>query len=150
LHTIDHLESLIAALRKTRYLPLLAAAGPSRELAAEVRDRLEPLEAWLRSAVGAAPIETAASLTANVADRRRTARLVLMDGTATGALRPDDALDQMDALRWVDRIVYHICRATLRLAGAAENGLEADRAHEAEHALELERSIDVDHADDDD
>lgn len=150
LHTVDHLESLIAALEKTRYLPLLTSPGESSELAAEVRDRLEPIEEWLRSGEGAAPIETAANLTANVADRRRTARLTLMDGTATGALSPDDALEQMDALRWVDRVVYHICRATIRLAGAAENGLEAGRAHEAEQTLELERSIDVDHAEDDD
>jgi phosphate:Na+ symporter len=145
LHTIDHLESLIAALQKTRYLPHLAPAGAPRQLAAEVRERLEPLESWLRTGEGTAPVDDAASLTASVAEQRRTARLDLMDGTATGALRPDDALDQMDALRWVDRIVYHICRATLRLAGAIENGGSEGRALEMERAVEGERVIDMEH-----
>lgn len=145
LHTIDHLEDLIAALHKTRYLPLLAPPGAPRTLATEVRTRLAPLEEWLRTGEGAAPVETAASLTASVAEQRRTARLDLMDGTATGTLRPDDALDQMDALRWVDRIVYHICRATLRLAGATENKAEGERALELDSAIEGERVLEVDH-----
>lgn len=145
LHTIDHLESLIAALGKTRYLPLIASPGAARELVNEVRSRLDPIEAWLATGEGAIPAEEAATLTANVAERRRMARLELMDGTATGKLRPDDALDQMDALRWVDRIVYHICRATLRLAGATENGAEGERALELEQALEGERVLEVDH-----
>jgi phosphate:Na+ symporter len=154
LHTIDHLESLIAALQKTRYLALLAPPGASRSLADEVQDRLAPIKDWLRDGAGSPPIEAAAALTADVAERRRTARLTLMDGTATGDLRPDDALEQMDALRWVDRIVYHICRATLRLAGATDNGSDGEQALVAEKAVELERAIDMEHAteeeDDDD
>jgi phosphate:Na+ symporter len=148
LHTIDHLESLIAALQKTGYLVHLGPPGAPRELAAEVRGRLEPIGLWLKTREGAAPVEEAATLTANVAERRRTARLSLMDGTAAGALRPDDALDQMDALRWVDRIVYHICRATLRLAGATDDGLEGGFAMEAEEAIDRRRAIDAEHADD--
>jgi phosphate:Na+ symporter len=120
LHTIDHLEDLSAAVQKTSYLPLLAVPGAPRALAAEVRERLEPVEGWLRTGVGEPPTAAAATLTTSVAERRRSARLALMDATATGALPPDDALGQMDALRWVDRIVYHICRATLRLAGAGD------------------------------
>jgi hypothetical protein len=54
----------------------------------------------------------------------------------------------MDALRWVDRIVYHICRATLRLAGATDDELEGESAMEAEEAIDRRRAIDAEHADD--
>jgi len=147
LHAIDHLESLIAALQKTRYLPLFTRPGAPRQLALDALANLEPIESWLSSGEGAPPVAEAAALTANIAEQRRSARLVLMDGTATGKLPPDDALEQMDALRWVDRVVYHICRATLRLAGTIDNGDQGgDLALEMEQAIEGERAIEMEHA----
>lgn len=147
LHTVDHLESLSDALGKTEYLRLIYRPGPPGQLAHQIVDRLEPIEGWLRSGEGEAPVELAARLTADVAEARKSIRLVLIDGTATGAVSPDDALDQMDAIRWIDRIVYHICRAMIRLAGAAEEGTEPSKAQAAEVTIDAERPLDVDHED---
>lgn len=145
LHAVDHLESLSAALQKTGYLPLLARPGAPRRLARQARADLEPIEAWLRSGEGPPPVDEAATLTASIAEQRKSARLELMDETATGKLLPDDALEQMDAIRWVDRIIYHICRATLRLAGTIDNGDEGERALEKEREIEGQRVIDAEH-----
>lgn len=145
LHAIDHLESLSAALKRTNFLPFIARPGKPRDLALQALPGLEPIERWLRSPEGEPPITEAAELTAGIAEGRRSARLELMDVTATGKLLPDDALAEMDALRWVDRVVYHICRAALRLAGTIDNGEAGEMALEKAREIEGERVIDMEH-----
>ncbi len=57
-----------------------------------------------------------------IADQRRLHRPVVMARTAAGDVDPESGLRTLDAMRWVDRAVYHVWRATHHLgpAGSAK------------------------------
>jgi hypothetical protein len=51
----------------------------------------------------------------SVADQRRDQRRTILERTATLGLDPDSALNELEAMRWADRLAYHIWRVTHHL-----------------------------------
>jgi len=129
IHAIDHLTRLHAHLS----LP----PGPQRMLR---HPRLWPLMERCRAVLGAAstglagkgadnwwePVRDGA---AELSDLRRKARPTVLAETARGEWSPSEALDVLDAVRWLDRVSYHIWRVTNYLAGPRTPEVSEDTEH---------------------
>lgn len=117
LHAIDHLDNLIEAMQEPQHRPALRDDPGLRAIAVRLAECLEPVEEWHASdmAGDAAPAE-AESVSRTMAELRRTERIRILEQTAHGAIEPGEALIWMDAIRWLDRLAYHIWRTTHHLA----------------------------------
>lgn len=114
LHAMDHLSRLVGVVEHP-------PAGKRRATGAEIqrgRERLEHLlttgEAWLSGDHGAPPPEIE-TVSRELAEMRRKQRIATLQQTAEGRSGPGDALIALDAMRWLDRIGYHIWRITHHL-----------------------------------
>src|SRR5690606_11266952 len=117
LHALDHISQLLDTCREplppatVRQEPLL------RDIAARTAAELAAAERWPkadgkeREAPGTAPVESLRAASSAIAVRRKAERARTLDRTAEGAPDRDRALAQIDALRWLDRIGYHVWRA---------------------------------------
>jgi hypothetical protein len=64
----------------------------------------------------------------SVADLRREQRKVILEKTAALGIDPNDALEELEAMRWADRLAYHIWRVTYHLQeDHPEDELEAEK-----------------------
>jgi phosphate:Na+ symporter len=122
LHTLDHLERLVEALEEPPDPPVLQAGSPLAGIASGASDALaEPLH-WLGLGGGDdAPDLGPFSL--SIAEKRRSQRPVVMALTAAGRLNPDLGLRALDAMRWIDRVAYHVWRAVHHLSGADDDSV---------------------------
>lgn len=118
LHAVDHLDSLVAALKEARHARLFVHHPELRELADDLVLGLDPVQAWLEGRDGGhAPVERARTLSEATAESRRRGRSAVLERTARGGITPDDALAYLDALNWIDRIGYHTWRTVHYLGG---------------------------------
>lgn len=115
LHATDHVERLIETLED---LPDRGWRMAEPQLDAATSDAvagLAPSLAWMAS--GAMEEDPDLEpLSTMIAARRRSYRTDVMARTAAGELEPQDGLRALDTMRWIDRIVYHVWRATHHLA----------------------------------
>jgi phosphate:Na+ symporter len=119
LHALDHLERMIEALQEPPSIYWREAESGLRRTAGEVSaSLLEPLR-WLEDGAQAADVPDVHALSVQVAERRRDHRPRVMERTAAGEIDPDTALRTLDAMRWIDRVVYHVWRTVHHLAGGA-------------------------------
>lgn len=117
LHAIDHLDNLIEALREPQHRPVLRSDPDLRAIAAELAERLGPIQQWHGSEVDGreGPCE-AQRISQTMAEVRKSERVRILERTAHGLIEPTDALVWMDAIRWLDRLAYHIWRSAHHLA----------------------------------
>lgn len=116
LHANDHLARLMSRLvlpAETRQAlmqaPLQPAVGQCRKLLGLAREGLS----------GEAPADWLATLeqyALRLAEMRRDERLAILNDTATGRHAPDQAMATLDALRWLERVAYHVWRICNHLA----------------------------------
>jgi phosphate:Na+ symporter len=116
LHAIDHAERLIDALQEQPRPGWTESGSPLGSVAAEAADALVETLAWLElGADGPAP--GLAPVSRSIAERRRAQRPQIMALTAAGRVDPHSGLEILDAMRWIDRVLYHAWRAAHHLAG---------------------------------
>ena len=130
LHSIDHAERLAGTLHERR-LAHLAWAEIHRDAGApRIADALAPIVEWMKNPVGHAPVEEAEKLSRAVANWRKDKRVSIIAEAATGE-DARKALEVLDAIRWIDRVVYHAWRLThhLHAPGEQETRAEAPPAH---------------------
>jgi len=116
LHANDHLARLMSRLvlpAETRQAlmqaPLQPAVGQCRKLLGLAHEGLS----------GEAPADWLATLeqyALRLAEMRRDERLAILNDTATGRHAPDQAMATLDALRWLERVAYHVWRICNHLA----------------------------------
>jgi phosphate:Na+ symporter len=106
LHAMDHLSRLVSVLHQRPH----AASGPffDRALAGLTALSLR-VESWLAEGDGAAPPEVE-TISMELAELRRRQRIATLQQTAEGLAGPGEALVALDAMRWLDRIAYHLWR----------------------------------------
>jgi len=123
LHAGDHVGRLITHMLSP---PLIDTGNAELMRASEnVMRELERVSAWLSNpdeeeglrAVGA--LENASSQLAG--DRRRH-REILLRRTAAAEVHPDKASEWLDAMRHIDRVLYHTWRVTHHLASPVSDG----------------------------
>lgn len=117
LHAIDHLERLTDALRDTSPLTPISRNPQLQELSRRILPGISMLRTWIEDQATDPPINAIQETSIFVAETRRQDRPAILARTAEGATDPDTALRQLDAARWLDRLAYHIWRATVHLAG---------------------------------
>jgi phosphate:Na+ symporter len=128
LHAVDHLERLAGGIQATRPAAVLAEGDPAlRAMADELASRLEAVVRWLESEGGPSPVPEVAALSERIAGRRRAERPEVMERAAAGSTDPRAALRQLDAMRWLDRVTYHLWRALYHLAGPAAGDHQEER-----------------------
>lgn len=113
MHAIDHLarlESRIEPPGSIRRILDDERLDPARRLACRI---LKEAEAGLGEQGEADWLPRLEREAAGLADLRRRERPALLESTAGGASAPAQALELLDAMRWLDRLGYHtwrICR----------------------------------------
>jgi phosphate:Na+ symporter len=109
-HAIDHLVRLSS--RTSVPFGVARVLGSERlRGAVDTGQRvLELGELGLRGAGPADWLDQVERRAAGLADVRRAGRPALLEQTAVGRQDPKDALDVLDAMRWLDRLAYHTWR----------------------------------------
>lgn len=123
LHAVDHLERLIEAVREPPMggWPVAdAAVADVARTASRTGHDLGEAILWLDGG-GEGPAPDIGALSRAIAERRRIHRPDVMQRTASGALSPDLGLGALDAMRWIDRLVYHVWRAVHHLDVGGED-----------------------------
>lgn len=133
LHALDHLDRLDEALREPPRRGMLSGELEA-PLLRSMEETLADVRWWLLED-GPAPLERVAVLSAEMAEYRRARRVTTLELAASGGMEPDQALERLDALRWVDRVLYHVWRSVHHLEPREENGPDGhtEAFHEAEY-----------------
>jgi phosphate:Na+ symporter len=115
LHGLDHLERLVDACTEEVDPAAVSElmAGPARDLPGALR----LAESWAREG---GEVHALAELSATIAAARRGQRAETLARTASGALDPRTALVRIEAMRWLDRLAYHLWRTLHHLEGGAD------------------------------
>jgi phosphate:Na+ symporter len=120
LHALDHLDRLEEALLEP-VSPIGEDVAGSRELRSRVVEILGQLGTWFDED-GPSPATDLGALSQEVAEFRRARRLEILGLAASGDEDPDRALERLEGLRWLDRVVYHVWRAVHHLAARETTG----------------------------
>lgn len=117
MHAIDHLARLQSRLtppgrvqRVINHPRLAAAVAKSREV-------LRLGEQGLRGDLQGEWLTGVKTKADELLELRRNDRPVILQQTAAGSSQPTQALDLLDAMRWLDRLGYHTWRITHYLGG---------------------------------
>ncbi len=121
-HAMDHLQQLSEELR----LYELATVAKQAESVKETYERVKDVFARLTQYKDHNHIDEIAhflnEFSLEVADRRRNQRRIVLEETARMSVHPDKALLELEAMRWLDRVTYHLWRAYHHLQPNSTNG----------------------------
>ena len=110
LHALDHLDRLIVAAGETRHVGAMTLSGMHPHAHRFAEGLAQPLQ-WLEAPTDTTPVPALEILSLELADTRRLHRRELLDRTASGEVAPATADRELDALRWIDRLAYHVWRS---------------------------------------
>lgn len=113
LHALDHLEELVDAASAPPDPVALRQVSHERGAATA---SLHAASTWLAAEGAAPPTEQTAGVAAQLSDDVRIGRRRILDQTTQGKLDPVEADLLIGALRWLDRVAYHLARAVNYLA----------------------------------
>jgi phosphate:Na+ symporter len=127
-HAIDHLSQLSVALEEFE----VAKTVPKAESCQAVCRDLASIFGQIPLLIADGNINEAARMmekkSLSVADLRREQRKVILEKTAALGIDPNEALEELEAMRWADRLAYHIWRVTYHLQeNNPEDDLEAKK-----------------------
>jgi phosphate:Na+ symporter len=123
LHTIDHLLRLSGRVQPTYAVRRLLGGEQLREPVEQCRDQLAIALGVLIDAEGSEQLPLLESIAQSLAVHRHDRRPEVIRETAIGKRPPAEALQLLDAYRWLDRVAHHTWRACsyLRPATAPES-----------------------------
>lgn len=116
LHAIDHLVRVQAYRHPPAVLQRAISPDLAQMRAMLVRDLLALAEAGLHGDGPPDWLERLASTSRELSDLHRQARPAVLKRTASGG-DPAEALETLDAMRWLDRVGYHAWRIGHYLGG---------------------------------
>lgn len=116
LHSIDHLERLVETCREVDEMREIAHHEELRRIALEQLSRIDMVVRWLQGHTESAPLGVVEAMSQSIAGIRRAQRVELLACTARGDLEPEDAMSRLEAMRWLDRLAYHVWRAIYHLS----------------------------------
>jgi len=119
-HAIDHLQRLQSRVAPAERIRQWWECEPVRTAATHGRSLLELATAGLRGAGATDWVARVEQHAAALAKLRRQERVTVLGEAAGGARPPNDAIEMLDALRWLDRVGYHTWRVVNYLAGTGQ------------------------------
>lgn len=128
LHALDHLERLIAAVKREKS----AAFRQSGQLEPAALLMCEELEKLERLLPEGRALEGAEELARTTAEHRRKHRQVTLEQTAEGKLTPFQSGQLLEAMRWLDRLTYHVWRIVVHLQEKGEPQAMVESASDSE------------------
>ncbi len=133
LHAIDHVTRLIEAAHEARPAEIVFKANELSEPGSVLADAIGALLPWLRSEGEPphAPEAIAAGASRGVVELRRRQRVETIRGAAEGDVSSGAALHRLEAMRWLDRLAYHLWRATVHLQAPEHRERESEQARAA-------------------
>lgn len=133
MHAIDHLERLVAEAREKARLEIARKDKTLHSTCIDLAAMLELLATQVREPLMEPDVERAQAFSQRLADERRTARPAILEATAARKIDPDQALAELAAQRWLDRLAYHVWRTSHHLREMKRKEL-AEQAHTAADA----------------
>ncbi len=116
LHSVDHLERLVETCREVDEMREVAHHEELRRIALEQLSRIDLVVRWVQGHTESAPLRVVEAMSQSIAGIRRAQRVELLASTARGELEPEDAMSRLEAMRWLDRLAYHVWRAIYHLS----------------------------------
>lgn len=110
LHAVDHLSSIIEACDEARTITLLKNSGNFIDMKSNFNNELNESEKALKSESSIDSIDKIRELSEFLANARKMERVEVLKKTALGLLDSHTALDYIEAIRFIDRLGYHIWR----------------------------------------
>jgi len=116
LHSTEHLTRLAEACREVETVRTTAHTPYLRQLALDQLDSIDSSIMWLQGKKDEAPTESVQHISMMFAEIRKKMRTEMIDKIARGEINPDNAFRLLEAMRWIDRLAYHVWRAILHLS----------------------------------
>ena len=114
-HAIDHLTQLSEALEEFEVAKNVPNAESCRAVCMDLVTTFSEIPEMISKRELNQAAELLGQKSLSIADVRRNQRRIILEKTASLGLDPDIALDELEAMRWADRLAYHIWRATYHL-----------------------------------
>ena len=115
IHAVDHIQRLVESCAETDRLKLVLADPELSGIALQLADRIESLLGWLNGEMETDPKEIVEKASLSIAGIRKEQRKRVLEKTSSGEIDTETAFSQMESMRWLDRVAYHIWRAVIHL-----------------------------------
>ncbi|HOD15933.1 MAG: Na/Pi cotransporter family protein [Spirochaetes bacterium] len=125
LHAVDHVDQLIIACWEFNKLTTMRKDTGLNNLACMLADNMEPVLVRLEGLKKKESIQEMERTSQYMKGLRQREREDILKRTASGRIDPDTAMRQIEAIRWLDRVIYRIFRALYYLGYHTEEGLES-------------------------
>ncbi len=116
IHAMEHLTRLAEACREFENVRTTAHSEYLRRLTLNQLSEFDVIMKWLQGEIPEAPIRNIEHISALFAETRRKKRTDMIDEIAQGGLKPEEGFQNLEAMRWIDRIAYHIWRSIFHLS----------------------------------
>jgi phosphate:Na+ symporter len=113
LHCMDHLDSLLDEILEHKIASPKADKSPMLELKKEL---IETIRKVKESSLDDLPLQELESRSKDMADFRKKTRLQVLSSTASGKLKASEAMEEIDAVRWFDKVHYYLWRICYHFA----------------------------------
>jgi len=111
IHSTEHLERLSEACREVDNIRTAGHDQFLRNLTISQMKQFDGVISWLKEEIPVSPLKGVEDVSSLFAHTRKTKREKIISEIACGRIDPDSAFHLLEAMRWVDRIAYHIWRA---------------------------------------
>jgi phosphate:Na+ symporter len=128
MHAIDHLTRLLSRLEPPDDVLAMLAHPRIQPALAHGRTLLAKAAAGLGDAGADRWLDDVTAEAARLAELRRDERPRVLNATSDGSYAPTEALEVLDAMRWLDRVGYHTWR-TCHYLDARLPAAKADTPH---------------------
>ncbi len=122
MHALDHVDQLIIACWEFEKLSTMHNDSRLNHLAVTLSENVGPVLVMLEGLKKKEPVGEMEKTSQYMKELRERQREEILAGTASGAIDPDTAMRQIEAIRWLDRVTYRIFRALFYLGHYTENG----------------------------
>jgi len=116
IHCTEHLERLSEACREVDNIRTAGQSEFLRSLTVNQLKQFDGVIAWLRGDRSESPLKSVEEISSLFAQTRREKREEIIEEIAYGRIDSDSAFQLLEAMRWVDRIAYHIWRAIFHVS----------------------------------
>lgn len=132
IHAVDHLERLVIDSDEPESLEVVRREETLRCTAEELATLSDELAAQIRAPDIEPDAERAKEFSNRLAEERRTARPAILAATAARKIDADEALAELAAQRWLDRLAYHVWRASHHLREMTRKEMAAAQDNSAD------------------
>ncbi|MCG3185298.1 MAG: hypothetical protein ICCCNLDF_03513 [Planctomycetes bacterium] len=114
-HALDHLERMLEDANEPESLTVTRRNHSLRKVAEDLGEILALLAKQLRDPEIEPDAPLAEAFSHKLAEDRRTARPAILEATAAQRIDAEQALKELAAQRWLDRLAYHVWRSAHHL-----------------------------------